>query len=156
MGRKIRKKNKWEKTETENNNKEQGGGGAKKLQKKTVGGGGVWGETKWNEKRSLCFSSFFVVVFLYPAFLYFPFVLPAFCVFIYLFFLLSKRRSRCNVFFHFYFSARNLFATAPHPPLLHAQPALLTSSGEEKNKIKYKKDAAKNTQNESQRRRKMW
>jgi len=46
MGRKIRKKNKWEKTETENNNKEQGGGGAKKLQKKTVGWGGVWGETK--------------------------------------------------------------------------------------------------------------
>jgi len=42
MGRKIRKKNKWEKTETENNNKEQGRRGGK-LQKKLGGG---WGETK--------------------------------------------------------------------------------------------------------------
>jgi len=82
MGRKIRKKNKWEKTETENNNKEQGRRG-ENCKKNWEGVGG-----KRNETRNGRYVFFLLFFFCTLPF----FIFPSFCqlfVFLFIYFFFS-------------------------------------------------------------------
>lgn len=127
MGRKIRKKNKWEKTETENNNKEQGGGGAKKLQKKNCRRGrGLGG----NEMKRETVVMFFCTL---PFFIF-----PSFCqlfVFLFIYFFFSPNVAVAVMSFFIFIFPLATFLRQP-PILPSSTPSLHCLQAVERKKIK--------------------
>lgn len=134
MGRKIRKKNKWEKTETENNNKEQGGGGAKKLQKKLSDGEGFGGKRNETRNGRYVFPHFLLLFFCTLPF----FIFPSFCqlfVFLFIYFFFSPNVAVAVMSFFIFIFPLATFLRQP-PILPSSTPSLHCLQAVERNKIK--------------------